>query len=166
MGIPAAESRPKPWGQRKTTSTEHAVRLMQDGVRPVVLLCLNHFLSHGIECLVPGYSFKLTFAPLADTLHRTLDPIWVVERMRLGISFCTRARLYHSCTDNPIRQVAVLAGYARVHGIVRFTGYDHPILDPHLENTLPDAMYSAGRVSDSITTMIYDFCPPNPGFPI
>jgi len=48
------------------------------------------------------------------------------------------------------RQVTILPRYARVDGIIWFTGYDYPIPDAYLENAVPETMIPAGGILDEI----------------
>jgi hypothetical protein len=45
-------------------------------------------------------------------------------------------------------QVTILPRYARVDGVIWFTGYDHPVPDAYLENAVPETMVPAGGILD------------------
>jgi len=72
--------------------------------------------------------------------------------------------LDHGCVDQPFGQVLTLPCYARVDGVIRLNGYNRSVPNSHLENTLVEAVKSAGGIPDDILvvtaeagTMTHDY---------
>jgi hypothetical protein len=72
--------------------------------------------------------------------------------------------LDHGCVDHLFGQVFTLPRYARVDGVIRLNRYNRSVPNSHLEDTLVEAVKSAGSISDDILvvtsetgTMTHDY---------